>query len=123
MARWLRIWHCYCCGTGSIPGLRISTCHGEWLKQTNRQINTLKLNQVFKGRITFPSRATPMAYEVPRLGVQQELQLLTYATDTATQDPSRIFDLHHSSRQHQIFNPLSKARDQTPIKMDPNQVR
>ena len=35
------------------------------------------------------------------------------ATATATRDPSRICDLHHSPRQHQILDPLSKARDQT----------
>ena len=33
-----------------------------------------------------------------------------YATTTATQDLSHVCDLHHSSRQHQILNPLSKAR-------------
>ena len=49
--------------------------------------------------------------EVPRLGVQSELQLL--ATATAMPEPSCIFDLHHSSQQHQILNPLSKARERT----------
>ena len=43
--------------------------------------------------------------EVPRLRVQLELQLLTYTTATATQDPSRICDLYHSSRAPQILNP------------------
>ena len=37
--------------------------------------------------------------EVPRLGVELELQLLAYTTATATWDPSHIWDLHHSSRQ------------------------
>ena len=49
--------------------------------------------------------------EVPRLGVESELELPAYAT--ATQDPSRVFDLQHSSWQCQILNPLSEARDQT----------
>ena len=49
--------------------------------------------------------------EVPRLGAKSELQLPTYTTATAKQDLSRIFDLHHSSWQHQILNPLSKVRD------------
>ena len=49
--------------------------------------------------------------EVPRLGVKLELQLLAYTTATATQDPSRICDLHHSSWQCQTPNPLSEARD------------
>jgi len=60
--------------------------------------------------------------EVPRLGVKSELQLPAYTTATATQDLSYVFDLHHSSQQHQILNPLSKARDRTHIFMDTNQV-
>ena len=49
--------------------------------------------------------------EVPRLGVESELQMLAYTT--ATQDPSCICNLHHSSQECWIFNPLSEARDQT----------
>ena len=60
--------------------------------------------------------------EVPRVGVKWELQLLAYATATATPDPSLSWDLHHSSRQCQILNPLSKARDLTYIFMDTTQV-
>ena len=56
--------------------------------------------------------------EVPRLGVQSELQLLAYARATAMQDPSHICSLYHSSQQHRILNPLSKARDQTCILID-----
>ena len=56
--------------------------------------------------------------EVPRLGAESELQLPTYATATATQDPSQIYNLHHSSWPHWILNPLSKTRDQTCILMD-----
>ena len=51
--------------------------------------------------------------EVPRLGVKSELELLAYATATATWDPSCICDLLHSSRQPWILNPLSEAREQT----------
>ena len=53
--------------------------------------------------------------EVPRLGVKSKLQLPAYTTATATQDPSHTCDLHRSSQQHQILNPLSEARDQTGI--------
>ena len=52
--------------------------------------------------------------EVPRLGVESELQLQATATATATLDLSHILNLHRSSRQHQILNPLKEARDQTP---------
>ena len=51
----------------------------------------------------------PWHMEVPRLGVSLELQLQAYARATATQDPSRFCDLHRSSRQCRILNPLSKA--------------
>ena len=47
--------------------------------------------------------------EVPRLGIKLELQLLSYTT--AMRDSSHICDLHHSSRQCQILNPLSEAKD------------
>ena len=42
----------------------------------------------------------PQHMEVPRRGVKLELQLLACTTATATQDPSLIFNLHHSSQQH-----------------------
>ena len=49
--------------------------------------------------------------EFPKLRVKWELQLLAYATATVTWDPSCVIDLHYSSVQCQILNPLSKARD------------
>ena len=61
--------------------------------------------------------------EVPSLGVQSEPQLLAYTTAIAIQDLSLICDLHHSSWQRWILNPLSKARDQTCVLMDANQIR
>ena len=38
--------------------------------------------------------------EVPKLGVELELQLLAYTTATATWDLSHVCDLLHSSWQH-----------------------
>ena len=61
--------------------------------------------------------------EVPRLGFESELQLLAYATATATRDPSFVFDLPHSSRQRRILNALSKARDRNLVLMDTSQIR
>ena len=61
--------------------------------------------------------------EVLRLGVELELQLLAYATATATQDPGHVCNLHHSSRQRRILNPLRKARNQTRNLTVPSRVR
>ena len=60
--------------------------------------------------------------EGPRLGVQLELQLAAYTTATATSDPSRVWNLHHSSRQRWILNLLNEARDRTRILKDPGQT-
>ena len=57
----------------------------------------------------------PGPMEVPRLGVESELQLPAYATATATatSDQNLVCNLHHSSWQCQILNPLSETRDRT----------
>ena len=64
-------------------------------------------------------RAAPAAHG----GVQSELQPQAYARATATWDPGCICDLHHSSWQLRILNPLSKARDQTRVLLDASRVR
>ena len=55
----------------------------------------------------------PQHMEVPRLGVKSKPQLPAYTIATIMQDLSRVCDLHHSSWQHQILNPLIEARDRT----------
>ena len=50
-------------------------------------------------------------FEVPRVGVKRELQLLAYCTATAPWVLGHTSDLHHSSPQRQILNPLSETRD------------
>ena len=55
--------------------------------------------------------------EVFRLEVKSELQPPAYTTATATQDPSHVCDLHHSSGQCWILNPLGEARDQSRVLM------
>ena len=60
--------------------------------------------------------------KVPKLGDQPGLQLPAYTTATATPDPSCVCNLHHSSWQHWILNPLSEARDQTCVLMDTSQI-
>ena len=64
----------------------------------------------------------PWHMEVPRLWVKSELQLLGYTTAIARQDLSLVCELHHSSRQCQILNPLSEAGDQTQILMDTSRI-
>ena len=51
--------------------------------------------------------------EVPRLGVESELQPPAYTIATATPDLGCVSDLQCSLRQHRILNPLSWARNRT----------
>ena len=48
--------------------------------------------------------------EIPRLGIQLEMQPMAYTTVTAMWDLSHVCDLQHTSRQCQIPDPLSQAR-------------
>ena len=54
--------------------------------------------------------------------MESDLQPLAYATATATWDPSHVCDLHHSSWQRQILNPLREARDRTCNLMVPSRI-
>jgi len=65
----------------------------------------------------------PWHMKVPSLGVELEIQLPAYTTATAMRDPSYVCDLHHSSWQCWILNPLSKAKDRTRILMDASRIR
>ena len=60
--------------------------------------------------------------EVLRLEVESELQLPAYAPVIAMPNPGCICDIHCSSSQRQILNPLSEARDRTHVLMDTSQV-
>ena len=64
----------------------------------------------------------PRHMEVPRLGVELELQLMASATATVTQDLICVCNLHHSSQQCWILNPLSKTRDRSYNLMVPSGV-
>ena len=60
--------------------------------------------------------------EVSRLGGESKLLLMAYATAIAMPDPSHIFNLHQSSQQCQILNPLIKTRDWTHNLMVPSRI-
>ena len=81
--------------------------------------NWLWINSFLGGWGLFLSfRATPMTYG----GSQARSPVRTVAAGlrraTATWDPSSICDLHHSSWQHRLHNPLSEAGDGNHILMD-----
>ena len=65
----------------------------------------------------------PWHMEVPRLGVESELQLQVYAKATAMPDPNHMCDLNSNSQQCWILNLLSKARDQAHVLMDTSRIR
>ena len=67
--------------------------------------------------------AAPAVFWGAQAGVELELQLPAYTTTTATRDLSRVCNLHHSSHQRQILNPLREARGWTCILMDARQIR
>ena len=60
--------------------------------------------------------------EVPRLGVEWELQLLSDTTAIAIRALSFIRNLYHSSQQCRTPDPLSEAKDRTHILMDTSQI-
>ena len=64
----------------------------------------------------------PRHMEAPRLGVELKLQLSACTTAIVTPDPSCVCNLHHSSWQCQVLDPLREARDRTCILTDTSQV-
>ena len=70
-------------------------------------------------------RATPATCRIWRF--QATGQISTSAAglhqSPATQDPSRAYNLHHSSGQGRILNPLIEARDGTWVLIAASQIR
>ena len=60
--------------------------------------------------------------QVPRSGVELELQLPVYTTAMATSEPKCIYHLQHSLWRCQILNPLNEARDWTRLLTDTSRV-
>ena len=63
--------------------------------------------------------AIPAAYGSFQAGGEVEQQRQAHATATAMPDLRRICELCYRLRQGQILNPLSEARDQTLILLEP----
>ena len=76
----------------------------------------------FFGLFVF-SRVTPMAHGGSQARGLTGAEPLVYARATTMPDLSRVCDLHHSSQQGWILNPLSKARDHTHNLMVPSWIR
>ena len=76
----------------------------------------------------FPSKFSSFCYKLWDLALKNKAKnktkkpclshMLAYATATATWDPSHIHNLHHSSSQCRVPNPLSEAGNWTWILMD-----
>ena len=104
--------------------------HTHILKDTSRILNPLSHNgnSVFYFILFFYLfRAVPAAFggfqtrgPVGTIASKSELQLLAYATATATRNPSCI--CHHSLWQHWILNPMSETREQTCVFMNASWV-
>uniref|UniRef100_A0A8D0ZHL9 Uncharacterized protein n=1 Tax=Sus scrofa TaxID=9823 RepID=A0A8D0ZHL9_PIG len=103
----LPIWIPFICFVCLIAVVRTSNT---MLNKRVMRMGILVLFQIFFFFFLGPH---PRHMEVPRLGIESELQLPVYATTTATRNPNCIFSLHCSSWQRRILNPLSKARDGT----------
>ena len=110
-------------GEGPPPGYRppASLCSLMWWKGGKRELSRISLSlSLF---FFFLFRTAPAWHmEVPRLGIEFGLQLTAYTTATETWDPSCICDLYHSSRQRQILNLLSEARDRSWNLMVPSRI-
>ena len=110
---------------GRFPGIFKGSSHClAWLEKTLPQIMRIlgiRLSYLFW--FFFWVFLGPLWWhmEVPRLGVESELQLLAYVTATATPDLSCVCD-PHQTQQCQILNPLSEARDRTCVPMVTSRV-
>ena len=67
-------------------------------------------------------RAAPVAYGGSQTRGWIGAVTAGYTTATATWDPNHVCNLHHSSGQRWILNPLSEARDPTCGLMDTSQI-
>ena len=119
---------CRSCGAGSVPGLGTSTCHR--CSQTKKTLFmeaeiwiscNFHMSWIFFFPLVFLGPYLWLV-EVPRPGVELELQLPVYTTAPTMPDPSPVCDLHHTSCQHWILDPLKEARDWICILVDTSRL-
>ena len=78
---------------------------------------TPRTQNLFKQALTLRCQpCTSTTLRINALRVKSELWLPAYTTATRG-DPSHIYNLHHSSWQHWILNPLREAMDGTCVQI------
>ena len=102
----------------------VNSCFLIWMPFISFLLLLLLLFFVLFYFVCFCFLGRPLQHmEVPRLGLESELQLLASATARAMPDPSQVCSLHHSSWQCWILNPLSEGRDRTRNLIVPIRIR
>ena len=71
----------------------------------------LTLSGCFIYLFCFFGGAAPVSYVSSLAEGRIGVVATAYTTDTTTPDPSHVCELHHSSRQRWILNPLGEVRD------------
>ena len=107
----------------SFDSFKFQTSSSEWFVQNFSSSSSLSLSLFF---FCLNFRATPGAYggTQARGGIRAVAAALHRRHgNTRSELQSCIWELHRRSWQRQIFNPLSKARDQTCVLVDTSWVR
>jgi len=114
------------------PSLGTFICHGCCPKKQKikkyRALLGIVVREILELRRSYPTSKAKFFFfpqghicgilEIPRLRAKLELYLPAHITATVTQYGSHMCDLHHSSWQCQILNPLSETRDRTHVLKD-----
>ena len=135
----LRIWFCHCSGSGGCCGTG-SQAMGAASLPPKKSLGFITIDVLIMkgGKLLFLFgwvflffqgwvfliffRATSVVYGSSQARGHIRAAAATYATATATRDLSHVCNLHHSSWQCHILNPLSEAKHQTCMLMDTTQV-
>ena len=89
---------------------------------TKPKARNLCCSSVFLQKPHFFFRVTPTAYGNSQATGQIKAVATSLYHSHSNARPTYVFDLHHSSKQCRILDPLSKARDRTCVLMDTSQI-